>query len=216
MKKLIALLAGAMLTVAGSAWAVPTLTLSSGATTIIVADGSALDSNTDPNAVTYVGAVGTNWKINVSTGLFGTAAGAGIPQMDLNSVDSNATGTGAGSLKINFSGLTTGPWSGNGAIATIDGNSNVAGTATFTTKVNGAPVEVMPFTNIVSFHASDQFSFTPTGSDTVELIAEIFHSAKGSTSFDFALTPVPEPGTMLLLGAGFLGLAIYGKRRKNA
>lgn len=30
------------------------------------------------------------------------------------------------------------------------------------------------------------------------------------------VAPVPEPGTMMLLGAGFLGLAIYGKRRKNA
>lgn len=27
--------------------------------------------------------------------------------------------------------------------------------------------------------------------------------------------PVPEPGTFLLLGAGFLSLAIYGKRRRN-
>ena len=28
--------------------------------------------------------------------------------------------------------------------------------------------------------------------------------------------PTPEPGTMMLLGAGFLGLAVYGKRRKVA
>ena len=27
--------------------------------------------------------------------------------------------------------------------------------------------------------------------------------------------PVPEPGTIVLLGAGLLGLAIYGKRRMN-
>jgi hypothetical protein len=36
-----------------------------------------------------------------------------------------------------------------------------------------------------------------------------------SFSSDTATAPVPEPGTMVLLGAGMLGLAIFGKRRMN-
>ena len=39
---------------------------------------------------------------------------------------------------------------------------------------------------------------------------------QGYDSAYSAPAPVPEPGTMMLLGAGFLGLAVYGKRRKNA
>ena len=33
---------------------------------------------------------------------------------------------------------------------------------------------------------------------------------------EYGGAPVPEPGTFLLLGTGLLGLAIYGKRRRNS
>lgn len=80
-----------------NAQAVATLTLSDGtpADTVVVTDGEVgLDANPLPGVVTYIGPVGTNWTLNVSTGI------SHSPQvhMDLNSVD--ATSVGAGSLTI--------------------------------------------------------------------------------------------------------------------
>lgn len=44
----------------------------------------------------------------------------------------------------------------------------------------------------------------------------IWIGSDGNTPPAPAPAPVPEPGTMALLGAGFLGLTVFGKRRKIA
>lgn len=51
---------------------------------------------------------------------------------------------------------------------------------------------------------------------TWSLTTQDGNGTSGILSFSATSAPVPEPCTMMLLGAGLLGLSIYGKRRKNA
>lgn len=71
-----------------------------------------------------------------------------------------------------------------------------------------------------SYDLANAISFAGNPFDvTMALEYEIASLAGGrsaTVSTELVANPVPEPGTMMLLGAGFLGLAIYGKRRKNA
>jgi len=46
---------------------------------------------------------------------------------------------------------------------------------------------------------------------TIENIGKLSHVVE----FDNGATPVPEPGTIVLLGAGILGLAVFGRKRNR-
>src|ERR1035437_7263274 len=81
-----------------SAGATLQLTLSSGATTLVINDNGPGDFNPAVGQITYIGAVG-NWALNVTTGTLGTN-----PILDLSSVDTVAgSGTGTNSLTLKFS-----------------------------------------------------------------------------------------------------------------
>lgn len=73
-----------------------------------------------------------------------------------------------------------------------------------TGQINKYNVDVTGYASGLHFDAYDHVQ---TGNHTQSISAPFSHDA-GST-------PVPEPGTVVLLGAGLLSLAVYSKRRRT-
>lgn len=203
------------LLVAGSAMALPTLTLNDGvAAPVVITDGGVGDSNPLAGVITYVGGVGANWLLNVSTGQSPVLGSLVFPHLDLNSV--NNTSVGAGVMTITLSDWVT--WSSgvDGIVSAAGGTTSGTGNmVSFETKVDGVSMSMLgPFTS-GAFSGTDSFLSLPAGgSAQIDMIAKIIHGGKGITSFNFELTPTPEPVSMLLLGTGLVGLA--GARRRKA
>jgi hypothetical protein len=208
----------AVLTVPVSANATLALKISDGTTTITVEDGGSGDANSAVGAVTYIGAIG-NWYSNVSTGIVGGTNPSFV--IDFNSINTSSS---AGALTLQFSetGLTLGgygsiPMSG-GIGGTTTGTVSYALYADATNALFGHQQTVFSggsLSGTPSFSQDNSGSADLTGSFSLTQWVQIAHTGAGSTSFDFQVDPIPEPGTLALLSLGLLGAGIVSRRRKT-
>lgn len=131
----------------------------------------------------------------------GQAGGTGFSGGDL----TNLVTSSSQSWVISFSNIVT-----DAAFAIMDQGS----TYTFNALLNGNLVESFS-RNIVYNPGNGFIGFTNTSFNSIEIVGNGSYFAIDNLQYNSA-SPVPEPGTMMLLGLGMAGLAIYGKRRTKA
>jgi hypothetical protein len=169
---------------------------------VAVTDNGAGDINSTVGVVTYAGAVGPNWYLNVSAGTSKPVSGsASSPELDLNTLNYSS---GAGSLEVELSDTDFSSVPPVHFLAAIGGNTT--GTVTYDTWAdsgNGAFAETSaltsqgPFSGL-GFNESQTDVQDPLGSPySLTLDTVITHTAAGQTSFDAKLagagssSPIP-------------------------
>jgi len=196
---------------AGSVYAVPTLTIFDGTTTITVLDNGAGDSNPLPGVVTWIGSIGL-WNINVDSGFTKPAIGGVTnPHMDL---AFSANSIAAGNLTLFFSD------SGFNASATgVDtiGGTQDNGWVTDCIQKNGQNVLVIGPLKGSPFSGTAMGNITLVPTDLLALGVYIHHTSLGLTTGDKDYN-VPDGGSAVaLLGvalAGIEGVRIMFRARK--
>lgn len=208
----------------------------SGNTGIVLTDTSLT------GVINYNGAIDSNFKINVTTGLSKPA----LPtpgSMDLSSV--NVASLGAGTIRIwleDTGFASTGPNMTVGA--SIGGTLNAGGASTIKAQAfaygnnsvfNFGPDHPAPFNPIAgvtmpagfttawaspftsgpgAFSGTSGNNFSTGGTYALVEMVQIDFKAAGSASFDFSVTTVPEPTSIVMAVTGLGALAVGGLTRR--
>ena len=205
----------AVLLVAGSASAIPIITLDDGINPVVtIKDDEIDDLGVSPGVVVFNGSIG-NFIVNVTTGITKPVLGSEAdPQLHLNSVNvSNVSGA-TGSLTITFSedGYKGGSLAGFESL--IGGTTN--GTVSAITYINGAVLSSLGPFGPGAFSDTEEILLADIPeSFSLGMSATITHGSGAKvSSFGLKLksVSVPDAGIMLLLGPALLGLGIFGRK----